>query len=74
MTTFCSSLSFCILQDELEDIAKPQYEGIEEALKIPGVEVRIFGKPTARKNRRMGVVLALTLEQAIEAANKIKVV
>jgi phosphoribosylglycinamide formyltransferase 2 len=64
--------SAVILADK--DIAKPQYEGIEEALKIPGVEVRIFGKPTARKNRRMGVVLALTLEQAIEAANKIKVV
>lgn len=64
--------SAVILADK--DIAKPQFEGIEEALKIPGVEVRIFGKPSARKNRRMGVVLALTLEQAIEAANKIKVV
>jgi phosphoribosylglycinamide formyltransferase 2 len=25
---------------------------------IPSVEVRIFGKPTTRKHRRMGVVLA----------------
>lgn len=64
--------SAVILADK--DIAEPKYEGIEEALKIPGVEVRIFGKPTARKNRRMGVVLAYTLEQALEAAEKIKVV
>lgn len=64
--------SAVILADK--DIAEPKYEGIEEALKIPGVEVRIFGKPTARKNRRMGVVLAYTLEQALDAAEKIKVV
>jgi phosphoribosylglycinamide formyltransferase 2 len=36
----------------------PRYAGIEQALAIPGVEVRIFGKPTTRKHRRMGVVLA----------------
>ncbi len=31
---------------------------IEDALSIPGVQVRVFGKPDCRKNRRMGVVLA----------------
>jgi phosphoribosylglycinamide formyltransferase 2 len=36
----------------------PRYSGIETALAIPSVEVRIFGKPTTRKYRRMGVVLA----------------
>ncbi|MEY5060360.1 MAG: phosphoribosylglycinamide formyltransferase 2, partial [Planctomycetota bacterium] len=36
----------------------PRYSGIETALAIPNVEVRIFGKPTTRKYRRMGVVLA----------------
>ena len=36
----------------------PRYEGIELAMAIPSVEVRIFGKPTTRKHRRMGVVLA----------------
>jgi phosphoribosylglycinamide formyltransferase 2 len=56
------------------DIEHPQYEGVEEALAIPGVEVRIFGKPTARRNRRMGVALAHDLEAALAAASKITVV
>jgi phosphoribosylglycinamide formyltransferase 2 len=64
--------SAVILADR--DINFPEYTGIEEALKIPGVEVRIFGKPFARRNRRMGVVLARSLTDALEAAEKIKVV
>ena len=52
----------------------PAYIGIEEALEEPTVEVRIFGKPNARKNRRMGVVLANSLHTARNAAKKIKVV
>ena len=42
------------------------YEGIEEALKVPGVDIRVFGKPTARPYRRMAVCLARanTLEDA----------
>ena len=36
----------------------PRYSGVEKALAVPSVEVRIFGKPTTRKYRRMGVVLA----------------
>ncbi|OGJ62965.1 phosphoribosylglycinamide formyltransferase 2 [Candidatus Peribacteria bacterium RIFCSPLOWO2_01_FULL_51_18] len=34
------------------------YAGLEEALKIPGSDVRIFGKPVTRVHRRMGVALA----------------
>ena len=64
--------SAVILADS--EIKYPQYVGIEEALKTPGVEVRIFGKPQAHRNRRMGVVLARSLEEALEAAEKIKVV
>lgn len=52
----------------------PAYKGIEEALEEPTVEVRIFGKPRAHKNRRMGVVLANSLHTARNAAKKIKVV
>jgi phosphoribosylglycinamide formyltransferase 2 len=55
------------------DITHPEYEGIKEAMEIPGVDVRIFGKPTARANRRMGVVLAYHLDDALTAASKIKV-
>ncbi len=36
----------------------PRITGVEKAMAIPSVEVRIFGKPTTRKHRRMGVVLA----------------
>jgi phosphoribosylglycinamide formyltransferase 2 len=64
--------SAVILADK--ELSSPKYEGIQEALAIPGVEVRIFGKPTARKNRRMGVVLARSLFDALEAAGKVKVV
>lgn len=48
--------------------------GINDALKIPDVDVRIFGKPTTRPYRRMAVVLAPSLEIAKEAAGKIAVV
>jgi phosphoribosylglycinamide formyltransferase 2 len=38
--------------------SEPAYAGIEDALAMPRVDVRIFGKPTTRKYRRMGVALA----------------
>jgi phosphoribosylglycinamide formyltransferase 2 len=34
------------------------YEGVDEALRIPRTEVRLFGKPEAFPKRRMGVALA----------------
>jgi phosphoribosylglycinamide formyltransferase 2 len=48
------------------------YEGIDKALEIPDTKVRIFGKPTTRPKRRMGVVLASgnTIEEAREKAKK----
>jgi phosphoribosylglycinamide formyltransferase 2 len=48
----------------------PAFTGVEEALKIPTSKLRLFGKPTGRKNRRMGVALALgnTIEEARERA------
>ncbi|MDA0764229.1 MAG: formate-dependent phosphoribosylglycinamide formyltransferase [Proteobacteria bacterium] len=48
-------------------------EGIEDALSDTNVDYRIFGKPVLKPYRRMGVVLADTLENAKKAANKIKV-
>ncbi|GAB6077137.1 formate-dependent phosphoribosylglycinamide formyltransferase [Desulfurobacterium crinifex] len=58
----------------------PLYDGLVEALSIPDTKVRIFGKPTTRPKRRMGVALAVadTLEEARrrakEAAMKMKVI
>ncbi len=34
------------------------FEGVAEALAVPGVDVRLFGKPEAFERRRMGVALA----------------
>ena len=58
------SASHVVLADRhAEQVA---YEGIEEVLKVPGVDIRVFGKPTARPYRRMAVCLARgdTLEEA----------
>ena len=44
----------------LSPIAKetrPEYRGMEEVTGIPDTYLRIFGKPTARISRRMGVVV-----------------
>jgi phosphoribosylglycinamide formyltransferase 2 len=38
---------------------EPGYTGIDKALAIKGVDVRIFGKPSTRRYRRMGVALAV---------------
>jgi phosphoribosylglycinamide formyltransferase 2 len=35
-----------------------RYEGVADALRIPGSDLRLFGKPEAYKKRRMGVALA----------------
>ncbi len=58
----------------------PLYDGLVEALSIPYTKVRIFGKPTTRPKRRMGVALAVAdtvpeaRKRAREAAMKMKVV
>jgi phosphoribosylglycinamide formyltransferase 2 len=55
----------------------PSYTGVAEAMREPGTDVRIFGKPTTRPYRRMAVALAKgpnALERARAAASKITVV
>lgn len=48
--------SAVVLADR-ESSSEPNFNGLEEVLSIEGADVRIFGKPTARPYRRMGVVL-----------------
>ena len=62
--------SAVILANE-ESASEPEYEGVDRALAIKGVQVRIFGKPSTRKYRRMGVALAVgaTVNAARNAAN-----
>jgi phosphoribosylglycinamide formyltransferase 2 len=47
------------------------FEGVDQALQEPGVDIRLFGKPKSFKKRRMGVILASsnTMEAAL---NKVK--
>jgi phosphoribosylglycinamide formyltransferase 2 len=45
------------------------YEGLEKALGVPSSEIRLFGKPEAFVNRRMGVALA-TAETVDVARNR----
>ena len=54
------------------DSNQVSYSGVDEACGIPGVDVRIFGKPTSRPYRRMAVCLARgdTVEQARDRARK----
>ncbi|HTC84322.1 MAG TPA: formate-dependent phosphoribosylglycinamide formyltransferase [Rhizomicrobium sp.] len=48
------------------------FHGVEEALKIPGSELRLFGKPQSFVKRRMGVALArgATTDEARDRAKR----
>ena len=73
------SASAVILADR--DASDFAYEGVAEALALGGgdVDVRLFGKPVTRPNRRMGVALARagSVEQAralaAEAASRVRI-
>lgn len=47
------------------------FSGIEDALSIPDVQLRIFGKPEVQGHRRMGVILASgeNVEEALQKAD-----
>lgn len=54
------------------------FEGVAEALTVPGADLRLFGKPEAYERRRMGVALARARDtsqaraRAAEAAAKVR--
>lgn len=57
--------SAVILASENSD--NPTFEGIEKIASLPKTDFRIFGKPTSRPSRRMGVALTSdTLETPVE--------
>jgi len=58
-----------------EDSANPTFTGIEKVASLPKTDFRIFGKPTSRPYRRMGVVLShdvlsTPIEKVIERAKE----
>ncbi|MFR9651077.1 MAG: formate-dependent phosphoribosylglycinamide formyltransferase [Rikenellaceae bacterium] len=74
-----AGVSAVILADR-ESPSQPEFKGLEGVLANANMEVRLFGKPTTRANRRMGVVLAFDdvdcdidklRKDAIEAAESI---
>ena len=54
------------------------YDGVAEALRTPGADLRLFGKPESFLRRRMGVALARggavdeARERARTAASKVR--
>ena len=61
------------------DATEVVFSGVKEALAIPGVQVRFFGKPEVHGHRRYGVILATdentdkAVSKAIEAFKCLKV-
>ncbi|HTH73304.1 MAG TPA: formate-dependent phosphoribosylglycinamide formyltransferase [Trinickia sp.] len=60
------------------DEAGIAFEGVREALAVPGVDLRLFGKPESFKKRRMGVAVATgadtdqARERALAAAGAVR--
>ncbi|MGX9670778.1 formate-dependent phosphoribosylglycinamide formyltransferase [Mycobacterium sp. HM-7] len=54
------------------------FDGVDEALRVPGTDIRLFGKPESFRTRRMGVALARAEDidtarrNAAEAAGRVK--
>ena len=69
---FKAGASHVILAEKEGEVVS--YDGVNDALSDPDIDIRIFGKQSTREYRRMAVILAPTLEQAKTAAKKVKVI
>ena len=75
---YAPAASAVILATEKSDSI--YFTGVDEALNLSDVDIRLFGKPDSRPYRRMGVALAkaattqLARSKAVDAASKIKIV
>ena len=75
---FAPAASAVILASETSESI--YFTGVDTAMSIPDVDIRLFGKPDSRPYRRMGVALAkaettqLARSKAIDAASKIVIV
>ena len=58
-----------VVYGELDE-AGIAFEGVREALAVPGADLRLFGKPESFKKRRMGVAVATgaSIDEACERA------
>ncbi|MEH2501679.1 MULTISPECIES: formate-dependent phosphoribosylglycinamide formyltransferase [unclassified Bradyrhizobium] len=77
ITYLGASASAVILADRESESF--EISGLESALKVKNIDVRLFGKPATRKYRRMGVALARgkstdeARRKAKQAASKVKI-
>ena len=69
---FKAGASHVILAEKEGEVVS--YDGVNDALSDPDIDIRIFGKQSTREYRRMAVILAPTLQQAKTAAKKVKVI
>jgi phosphoribosylglycinamide formyltransferase 2 len=66
-----------VIYGQLEE-AGIAFKGVADALRVPGSDIRLFGKPESFQRRRMGVALATADDvdtaraRALEAASKVK--
>ncbi len=78
ITLLKPSATRVILSDE--EFINPKYTGLNEALNFENTKVLLFGKPNAKKGRRMGIVLSsnddlnLARQNADEASLSINVI
>lgn len=63
--------SAVVLADK-EILTWPTFKGLEKVSLFPKSDIRLFGKPTARPYRRMGVVLTFGDEEVIDLVDKAK--
>ena len=54
------------------DAGAMRFDGVAEAMAVPGVDIRLFGKPESFRKRRMGVALARaeTVDEARDRARR----
>jgi phosphoribosylglycinamide formyltransferase 2 len=45
------------------------FDGVDEALRVPNTELRLFGKPESFVKRRMGVALAFDADMEVARTN-----
>jgi phosphoribosylglycinamide formyltransferase 2 len=75
---YAPAASAVILADKISD--RIYFAGVELALSVPDVDIKLFGKPDSRPYRRMGVALAkaettdLARTKATHAASQITIV
>ena len=50
----------------------PVFSGLDKVAQFPNIDYKLFGKPSSRPNRRMGVALAYGLEPVQKLVKKAK--